>query len=127
MTYVPSPAGTLLVPSGPNGMHLFVIMTNPCPRGSYLMFSVSTIRIGKYHDPTCTFVGGEHEFITAPSYVVYSHPEQRFAVGLQKCVIGGLFVPRPNLDAEHFERICEGVANSARCPPWAVSHFTKYR
>ena len=121
------PRSTLLVPSGPSGLHLFVIVTNPCPQNSVLMFSVSRIKAGRYHDPTCTFVGGEHEFISAPSYVVYGKPEQRFLSGIRKCIDGKEFIPKSDLDHDHFVRMCDGIIVSPHRQPWAVLHSNRYR
>jgi hypothetical protein len=117
----------LLIPSGPLGLHLFVIMTRICPHGSFLMLSISSIRPLKPHDSTCTFKGGEHPFITGPSFVVYARPEQRFLQGIQKCVAGREFIPKDDLDPHCFSRICAGVPVSPRRQPWAVSHFERYR
>ena len=118
---------TFLVPSGPSGLHLYVVTTNPCPKNSFLLLSVSSIKDGKYHDPTCLFSGGEHEFITKRSFVVYGKPEQRLLSAIQKCLACGLFVRKADLGSPHFDRICDGISLSPHRQRWAVEHFAKYR
>jgi hypothetical protein len=100
-------------------------MTRACPNSTILLLSVSTIK-EKYHDPTCEFQGGEHEFITRPSFVVYRQPEIRSLGGILKCVAGQVFIPKADLDQKHFARICAGVSQSPHRKPWAVQHFNTY-
>ena len=107
-------------------MHLFVIVTPPCPNSSMLLLSLSTIRDGKYHDPTCVFDGGEHEFIVGPSYVVYSRAEQRFVQGIQTCVEGKVFIPKAPLDDLHVSRMCQGIQASGRTKPWALEYYIRH-
>lgn len=125
MTYVPSKMGTLLVPSGPkvDGLHLFVIMTNPCADNQHLLLSITSIRDGKRYDPTCVFNGGEHPFITHPCYVWYRRPEQRTVSNIQKCVAGWLFHVKEDLALNHFQRICEGIEVSDDSAPWMIEYF----
>ena len=121
------PGATFLVPSGLSGLHLFVVTTKPCPQNSFLLLSISSIKDGKYYDGTCVFSGGEHEFITKPSYVVYRKPEQRFLSSIQKCLAGGVFILKTNLETQYFDRICTGISISPHRQRWAVEHFTKFR
>lgn len=122
MTYVPTPGGTLLVPSGTN-LHLFVIVTKTCQFKMHFLLSITTIYPNKYHDPTCTFDGGEHSFIAHPSYVLYRQPEQRSASHIVKMVNGGIYVPRETLGAKYFKRICDGIQNSPTAKPFLKHGF----
>lgn len=87
------------------------------------MLSVSRIRQGKYHDPTCAFTGGEHEFIKHASYVVYGKPEQRHASQIVRMVDANVFVPKAKLDTAHFARICTGIFDSNFSKPFAKNYF----
>ena len=121
------PGATFLVPSGPIGFHLFVAVTKACPNNSFLLLSVSSIKDGKTHDTTCVFSGGEHEFITRPSFVDYAKPIQRFLTGIQKCISAGVFVQKADLDGVHFNRVCAGIPLSPRRQRWAIEHFNNHR
>lgn len=92
-------------------MHLFVVMTNICANGMHLLLSVSSIKPNMQYDRTCEFAGGEHQFITVPSFVFYRRPEQRAAVAIDQCIQSGYFVAHAALDAGHFHRICDGVVS----------------
>ena len=67
---------TLLVPSGPTGKHLFIVLCDPVvlpgygPQSCVLMASVSTVRTEIPYDETCVLEPGCHPFITQRSYVV---------------------------------------------------------
>lgn len=57
MSYKPIKKGPLLIPSGsnrnPDGLHLHIILTDACANCQHLLVSISTVRVGQYHDPTC--------------------------------------------------------------------------
>ena len=123
MNYVPSKRGTLLVPSGPQGMHLFVILTNPCQNGFHLWVSITTIKPNKQYDAACTFSGGEHSFIQNPSYVYYRLAEQRRSNAILNGVNKGLFVPKEDMEQKYFDAICCGLENSDFIGQWAVDFY----
>ncbi len=91
----------------------------------HLLLSVSTIKPGKFHDPACTFEGGEHEFIGGPSYVVYGKPEQRHAKFIAKMVAAREYLPKANLDQAHFRRICDGLFKSNFTKPFVIDYFSE--
>ena len=69
---------TLLMPSGPDGDHLFVVLNDPKAFPGYganphvLLVNLSKVpRAGVYYDPTCVLPPGCHPFVTAASYIVY--------------------------------------------------------
>jgi hypothetical protein len=70
----------LLVPSGtlsdPSRHHLFVLVTNACNANFHLAISISSIKSGISHDPTCIIEKDEHPFVDLRSYVVYARPQQ---------------------------------------------------
>lgn len=124
MTFVPYPTATMLIESGPVGQkHLFIVMTNPCSDGQHLLLNVSSIKDGKSYDPTCTFQGGEHEFITSPSFIEYRHADRRPASLISKCIGSGLFVLKNDLDQTEFDRVVSGIYKSEFIKPWAESYF----
>jgi hypothetical protein len=88
-----------------------------------LLLSISSIKGNKKYDPTCSFVGGEHEFISKPSYVVYGMPEQKPVLSIQKCVANNYFIPKDDLDTKIFERICAGISLSDFSRPWMIDYF----
>lgn len=75
MTFHPLKRATLLMPSGPPGdperLHLWVILTDPCPLEANLIVSISTLRDDRFHDPSCILEAGEHRRITAKSWANY--------------------------------------------------------
>jgi hypothetical protein len=123
MSYVPYPRGTCLIPSGPRGNHLFVIMTNACPGKMHLLVSVSSIRKKMKYDDACVFSGGEHPFIKGPSFVLYRTPLQRAVAHIQRCVGLGTFVVRDDMAEDPFGKMCEGFYKSKFIQPWALKYF----
>lgn len=117
------PSNTLLIPSGPSGSHLFVVMTKECSEGQHLLFSISSIKDGINHDNACEFAGGEHKFITKPSFVYYRFADLRRADHIANLIAKNYFVPQDDLSPDHFARICAGVENSKFIKPSAVKYF----
>lgn len=113
------------MPSGPTqaGNHLFVIMTDICPQGFHLLFSVSSIRAGQFHDKSCLVTVGDHSFVRHPSYVVYRLAEKRPATTLVKCVDGWLFMPKEPVSDELYSRIRAGALESPFLPSWALGYL----
>jgi hypothetical protein len=127
MTYIPYKGGALLVPSGPHGMHLFVIVTNRCQNGFHLLVSLTSIKPDKAYDPACTFNGGEHPFIEKRCYAYYRLAEQRSSASIAKAVSAGLFVPRADLGEPHLSAICAGIETSEFIGKWAVEYYQANR
>lgn len=78
--FVPVRRATLTIPSGPvddpNREHLHVLLTNPMGAARLvLLVSVSSVRAGLYHDPTCYLYPGDHEFLRHQSHVVYARAQ----------------------------------------------------
>ena len=125
MTYVPYKGGTLLVPSGPSGMHLFTILTNRCDDGFHLLVSITSIREGIAYDPACVFAGDEHPFTKHPSHVFYRIMEQKRSEALANGVAKGLFIPKEDMPEVPFQNICNGIETSEFIGPWAVEYYRK--
>lgn len=127
MTYSPEPRKTLLIPSGtfeaPDKKHLFIIMTKACSDGFHLLVSVSSIKEGVKHDPTCELAAGSHPFIAVPSFILYAKSDKVKSDLLVKCVKSWTYTPKETLDASVFSRVCLGVNASAHTPRWAKKYF----
>ena len=107
-----------LIPSGPSGHHMFVVCTGEAPDGSRLLLSISTIREGRYHDPTCVLEPGIHPFVKVPSFVDYSKAEQRHSAHILKCLDAGLFIGQQRVEEAVVARILDGIYNSDRTKNW---------
>lgn len=123
MTYVPYKGGTLLVPSGPSGMHLFVILTNKCQHGSHLWVSLTSVREGKMHDEASVFSGGEHPFIKRQSYVYYRDIGQKRSTAIAFGVASGLLIPREDMGEASLAAICAGIEKSDFVGSWAIEYY----
>lgn len=116
MPYVPNKKSTLLVPSGshsnPDAKHLFAIVTDKCADDQHLLVSFSTIKEGRFHDPTCVVAAGSHKFITNNSYVNYRFARIERADHLTKCVDGWMFTPNEDITEDLLARIQQGIVDS---------------
>ncbi|MEN9868974.1 MAG: hypothetical protein RL748_4564 [Pseudomonadota bacterium] len=67
----------LLIPSGPQGSHLFIVLNDPKPLPGYgngdhcVLANISSIKPHIAHDETCLVQVGTHPFVTQPSFVYY--------------------------------------------------------
>ena len=116
MTYQPARCGTLLIPTGPAGDHLFVITTDACRDGRHLLVNLSTIRPGTFHDTTCELQIGEHPFVTAPSYVVYRGAMIQPAERLSRMVDGWVYKAHQDATEQLTARMLAGVGASKFTP-----------
>jgi hypothetical protein len=114
MPYVPAVKDTLLIPSGITGLHLFAVITPRCRWDHHLIVGFSSIKPGRYYDPTCEIEAGVHSFIRVPSFIRYETARTVEASHLTRCVDGGSFVPREPIPDDWLKRICDGLAVSPR-------------
>jgi hypothetical protein len=121
----------LLVPSGtlsdPSRHHLFVLVTNACNANFHLAISISSIKSGISHDPTCIIEKDEHPFVDLRSYVVYARPQQLLRPNIVRCADGRIYTPKEDCNAAVLQRICDGVMESSFTPRWAKSYFATNR
>lgn len=122
MPYVPVVQDTLLIPSG-TGQHLFAIITPRCRWDHHLIVSFSSIKAGRYHDPTCVLEVGRHPFIKVPSFVRYETARTVDAPHLATCVDNGSFLPREPIPDDWLKRICDGLAVSDRVKPRIWNYY----
>jgi len=94
-----SAGATLLVPSGPEGKHLFVVVCDPVvlpgygPHPCVVMVNLSTVRAGIPYDSTCVLQAGSHPFVAQESYVAYSGMRIDRVADLAARVEQGYFTP----------------------------------
>jgi len=115
-----SAGSSLLVPSGPSGNHLHIILNNPTVFEGYtsdhcVLVGVSTIRNAPY-DETCTIEPGKHSFIVEPSFVTYRHARVETANKLLSFVETQYFIPRDPVDNELLAEITAGIYKSKHTP-----------
>ena len=115
-----SAGATLLVPSGPIGQHLFVVLCDPVVLAGYgpnpcvVMANLSTVRAVIPHDPTCVLQPGSHAFVVQDSYIVYSAMRVDRVADLVARVAQGLFIPHDPMPAAFLQRIQAGRMASPR-------------
>jgi hypothetical protein len=114
----PQAAATLLMPSGPEGDHLFVVLCDPKtfpgygPNPCVLLVNVSSIREGSHHDPTCVLEPGSHPFVKRVSFVAYRYARVEFVPHVMRLVEQGLFKPHDPMPPEILARILDGLRRS---------------
>ena len=111
----------ILIPSGPHGNHLFIVLNDPKPLPDHgvadhcVLVNVSTIDPLIPHDPTLVFQPGDHPFITNPSYVYYRGARVDRADHIDACIIKGTFIMRPPpFTPKQVADIKQGLLNSPR-------------
>jgi hypothetical protein len=118
MSWVAHAGATLLVPSGPAGHHLFIVLNEPAEFEGYgtgvcvVMVSFSSQKPGRPHDATCECAVGEHPFIKKPSFIDYSHLRVERVTNLAARVATGFFVSQAEVDPQLLARILAGVQQS---------------
>lgn len=118
--FLPLRRATLLIPSGPQGdeerKHLFVLLTNPHEdvngRKSVLLASLSSVRAGVPHDPSCILHAGDHPFVKRDSYVLYQKMRLEEVEKVLRGVRSGQLIPLEPMDGAVFARICKGLEES---------------
>src|SRR6266404_6519415 len=95
--WVPCAGATVHMPSGARGSHLFVILNDGAQCAGYgpglhfLSVSVSTIRLGIYHDKSCLLRAGCHPFVKVDSYVHYGGARIDSDADLGRFISQGVF------------------------------------
>jgi len=131
--FLPLKRATLLIPSGPQDdqgrKHLFILLTDPhadeAGKHCVLMVSLSTIRKGIPHDPTCILYAGDHPFVKHDSYVVYQKARLEEADKVLRGVKNGQLVPQEPMDGTVFARICKGLEDSKLTPSKLLTFYLK--
>ena len=109
------PGATLIIPSGPRGKHLFIILNEPKDFAGHInssvLVNVSSVRKAPYDD-TCILEPGNHPFIRQRSYIAYRHARVERAESLAQKVNASLFTPHEPLDDELLKRVQNGLYKS---------------
>jgi hypothetical protein len=98
---MPFAGDAILIPSGPQGNHLFVVLNDPMPLPGYgaanhvVMASISTVRAHIPHDTTCILAVGAHPFVVNPSFVYYKDIRIESDQHVNNCIAAGTFTLRP--------------------------------
>lgn len=111
---------TLLIPSGIQGHHLFVVLTDPMnfygyPPQSCISVSLCTIRSTPY-DSTCVVQPGEHPFVISPSYISYRHSRFDTDFHLKEMIKNHFGFPQEPTSTELLAKIYSGVHSSKQTP-----------
>lgn len=128
--YQPYRRGTILVPSGPSNdpdkRHLFVICTDKCEKGCFLIVPICTW-INNLCDPTCILAEYEHSFLCRKSYVLYRNARIEDEDVLVKGVEQRVFTKHNDMNGQTFGKIRNGICLSPHtkrlirayfgCPP----------
>ena len=110
-----SAGATLLMPSGSEGDHLYVVLNDPQPFDGYgsnfcvLLVNLSSVREGAPFDDTCVLDAGTHPFVQHRSFVFYRHARVEPESHMLRLVEQGLFKPHEPRAAETFQRIKAGL------------------
>jgi hypothetical protein len=132
--FLPLRRASILIPSGPEGdqerKHLFILLTDPYKNINMddswiLMVSLSTIRTGVPHDPTCILYVGDHPFIKHESYVFYQKARLENADKILRGVKSGQLIPQDPIDRSVFARVCKGLQESRLTPPKYLDFYLK--
>lgn len=131
--FLPLKRATLLIPSGPESdqdrKHLFILLTDPhtdeAGKNCVLMVSLSTVRPGMPHDPTCILYAGDHSFVKHDSYVVYQKARLAEVDKVLRGVKNGQLVPQSPMDGTVFARICKGLEDSRLTPTKQLTFYLK--
>lgn len=110
---------TLLMPSGPQGDHLHIVLNDPKLFPGYganpclVLVNVSTVRDGAECDATCILEAGCHPFVKQESFIVYRSARIEPLAHVARLVKQGFFKPHPAVDAALLARIRTGLRSSA--------------
>lgn len=119
-SWAPVTGATLLIPSGPSGEHLFVVVFGPSVIADYgkasqfISVGVTTLHPNLPHDPACVLSPGDHPFIKHPSYLAYRHARVDSGAHLTNQVKSGVFRTHEPLDPEVLRNVASGVGRSAQ-------------
>lgn len=130
MPFVPSKKKALLMPSGPahdlDRKHLFVILTEASKTGHYLLVPISSIKEGRFYDPTCEVATGEHPFVTTKSSLEYRFIQLKHGTAIIKGIESTLFIEKEAISESLYQRICAGITVSRHIPKWAIKDFQNW-
>jgi hypothetical protein len=98
-----------------NGMHLFVVCTDPCVLGKVALTNISSWK-GNHCDPTVKIGAGIHGFVTHDSYVAYNFSEVERTITIESGVKLTRFVQKDPFPDPPLTQIVEGLLLSRFTP-----------
>lgn len=98
---------------GPTGLHMHVIVANPCEKGDVLCVPWCTYR--GQSDKSCILEVRSHELITVQSVMFYGFCRKK---SVKSLVDGQPAITKP-VSKAILERVCAGLLVSDHTPPWA--------
>lgn len=128
-TWQASPGKTFLRPSGPTGLHLFVVLLGPAVVQNYgqspqlLLASVCSIKSGLPYDDACELHPGDHAFIQHPSYVAYRYMCIEQVAHVSDMIDKGVWREHTPVAADVLRRMTGGVCASRLTPRMYKSLF----
>lgn len=116
-----------LVPTGPSEKnHLHVVIVNPSSSGIVLWVSICSIKNGIHNDSSCEFSGGEHEFITAPSYVAYNFLGKVRVDHIRKMESLNYYKKKADVSSDVLKVIIEGLNKTDEAPKGVEKAFYEW-
>ena len=121
-SWAPSRGETLLVPSGPSGEHLFLMLLGPAvlpgygPNPQVAMASITSIRTDIPFDGACILQPGEHPFVQHPSYVAYRYLRLDGEPHIARMVASSVWRVHQPCAPLLLQRVVDGVCKSKLTP-----------
>lgn len=110
---------TLLIPSGRDGDHLFVVLNDPMPfegrgtRPHIVLVNLSSVpRQGVPYDATCVLQPGTHPFVRVDSYVYYRQARIEPLDHVVRLIDTGVFKLHDPMDLAVVQRVLSGLVES---------------
>ena len=113
-----SAGATLLMPSGNEGAHLFIVLNDPRPFEGYgknpcvVLVNLSSVRMDVPYDATCLLAPGDHPFVTRTSFVYYRNARIEPESHVLQLTQLGLFKSHEPMPADVLLRIKAGLYQS---------------
>lgn len=116
----PKAGDAFLVPSGPSGSHLFIVLNDPDDFSNFgygkhlCVVSVNFSSVGAQtkFDQSCIVQTGDHPFITRESYAYYQGLRMDRASDIKKHIDSGAWQLKEKVSQELLDKLREGLQTS---------------
>lgn len=88
-----------------------------------MLLTISTVKVGIWHDDTRILQPGCHEFIKVKSFVDYRHALVKRCDSISKLVDGWTYHAKPDFDEGLTDYILSGVPESDMTPQYVIEYF----
>jgi hypothetical protein len=107
----------MLIPSGPTGYHLFIVIwageiTARASGNQLLLASICTVYEGVPHDEACELEAGDHDFIDHESYVRYRDLRCDTPDHVDQMLNTGVWLAQPRASNSLLRRMRAGICSS---------------